>query len=188
VLSADGENPQPQTTPRKQPEIAQETKAPAKTAPPKKSQTTPTLKATEKPALAEPTAELHPENVAESTIDKDSDQDIAYIRKHWKEFIKSLHGEGSSGNLDAFLRSACEPVAIEDSTIVLGFYYTFHKEKIEDNKYRHLVERKLKEVFGKPYKVRCIIYERKRKDHLVKAAKETMGAKVIDETEGEENE
>jgi DNA polymerase-3 subunit gamma/tau len=188
VLSADGENPQSRTTPHKQPEIAQETKAPAKTAPPPKAQATPTPKATEKPESAEPTTETHPENIAASAIDKDSDQDIAYIRKHWKEFIKSLHGEGSSGNLDAFLRSACEPVAIEDSTIVLGFYYTFHKEKIEDNKYRHLVEGKLKEVFGKPYKVRCIIYERKRKDHLVKAAKETMGAKVIDEIEGEENE
>ncbi|MBM3166954.1 MAG: DNA polymerase III subunit gamma/tau, partial [Chloroflexi bacterium] len=188
VLSADGEKPQVQTPVARQPDITQETKAAAKTVPHPKAQATPTPKPIEKPAPAKPAAEPHAETITESVIDKDSDQDIAYIRKHWTEFVNSLHGEGSSGTLDAFLRSACEPVAIEDSTIILGFYYTFHKEKIEDNKYRHLVEKKLKEVFGKPYKVRCIIYERKKKDHLVKAAQETMGAKVIDETEGEQDE
>jgi len=112
-------------------------------------------------------------------------QDIDYLRGRWKEFIQSLRGEGSSGNLDAFLRSACEPVALEDDTLVLGFYYSFHKEKIEDPKYRHLVERKLKEVFGQPYKLKCILVDYKRKipppakEHssLIKAALE-MGAEI----------
>ena len=81
-------------------------------------------------------------------------QDIDYLRSRWREFIKSLRGEGSSGNLDAFLRSACDPIALEDDTLVLGFYYSFHKEKIEDAKYRHLVEKKLKEVFGRPLTVK----------------------------------
>jgi DNA polymerase-3 subunit gamma/tau len=115
-------------------------------------------------------------------------QDIDYLRGHWKEFIQSLKGEGSSGNLDAFLRSACEPVALEDNTLVLGFYYSFHREKIEDPKYRHLVERKLKEVFGQPYKIRCTLVEHKRsvpsqaktQNPLIKAALE-MGAEVRDE-------
>jgi len=115
-------------------------------------------------------------------------QDIDYVRSRWREFIQSLRGEGSSGNLDAFLRSACEPVALEDDTLVLGFYYPFHKEKIEDPKYLHLVERKLKEVFGQTYKVRCILVDRKRKipsqarkqSPLIKAALE-MGAKIVDQ-------
>ena len=112
-------------------------------------------------------------------------QDIDYLRSRWKEFIQSLRGEGSSGNLDAFLRSACEPVALEDDTLVLGFYYSFHKEKIEDPKYQHLVERKLKEVFGQPYKLKCILVDYKRKippqekeqNPLIKAALE-MGAEI----------
>ncbi len=112
-------------------------------------------------------------------------QDIYYLRSRWKEFIQSLRGEGSSGNLDAFLRSACEPVALEDDTLVLGFYYSFHKEKIEDPKYQHLVERKLKEVFGQPYKLKCILVDYKRKippqekeqNPLIKAALE-MGAEI----------
>jgi hypothetical protein len=114
-------------------------------------------------------------------------KDIDDLRGRWKEFIGALRGEGSSGNLDAFLRSACEPVALEDDTLVLGFYYSFHKEKIEDAKYRHLVERKLKEVFGRPYKIRCILVDHRREvpsqtktqNPLVKAALE-MGAKIAD--------
>jgi DNA polymerase III subunit gamma/tau len=115
-------------------------------------------------------------------------QDIEYLRGRWKEFIRSLRGEGSSGNLDAFLRSACDPVSLEDDTLVLGFYYSFHKEKIEDAKYRHLVERKLAEVFGRPYKIRCVLVDYKREvtseartqNPVVKAALE-MGARISEE-------
>ena len=119
------------------------------------------------------------------TPDKEVPQDIDYLRSRWREFIKSLRGEGSSGNLDAFLRSACDPVDLENDTVVLGFYYSFHKEKIEDAKYRHLVERKLKEVFGRPYKIRCILVDSRREippqtttqNPVVKAALE-MGARI----------
>jgi len=115
-------------------------------------------------------------------------QDIDYLRSRWREFIRSLRGEGSSGNLDAFLRSACDPVALEDDTLVLGFYYSFHKEKIEDAKYRHLVEKKLKEVFDRPYKIRCILVDSKRENPsqartqnpVIKAALE-MGARISEE-------
>lgn len=114
--------------------------------------------------------------------------DINHIRSRWKEFIKSLRGEGSSGNLDAFLRSACDPVALEDDTLVLGFYYSFHREKIEDAKYRHLVEKKLKEVFNRPYKIRCILVDSKREvpsqartqNPVIKAALE-MGARISEQ-------
>jgi len=119
---------------------------------------------------------------------KEISQDIDYLRSRWREFIKSLRGEGSSGNLDAFLRSACDPVTVEDDTLVLGFYYSFHKEKIEDAKYRHLVEKKLNEVFGRPYKIRCILVDYKRevplqdktRNPVVKAALE-MGARITEE-------
>ena len=116
------------------------------------------------------------------------DQNIDSLRSHWRDFIRSLRGEGSGGNLDAFLRSACDPVDLDGDTLVLGFYYSFHKEKIEDVKYRHLVEKKLKEVFGRPYKIRCVLVDHKRdlpaepktQNALVKAALE-MGARIREE-------
>jgi DNA polymerase-3 subunit gamma/tau len=122
------------------------------------------------------------------TPGKDIPRDIDYVRSHWREFIRSLRGEGSSGNLDAFLRSACDPIDLLDDTLVLGFRYPFHKEKIEDGKYRHLVEKKLKEVFGQPYKVRCVLVDSKKEvaspaktqNPVIKAALE-MGARISEQ-------
>ena len=115
-------------------------------------------------------------------------QDIDDVRSQWRRFIQSLRGEGSSGNLDAFLRSACKPVSLEGDILTLGFYYPFHKEKIEDPKYRHLIERKLREVLGQTYRIKCILVDHKRENpsqmreqsSLIKAALE-MGAKIIDQ-------
>ncbi len=112
--------------------------------------------------------------------------EVEYFRANWERAVDALRGTGSKGNLDAFLRNACEPVALENDTIVLGFYYSFHKEKIEDPKYRHLVENKLSEVFGAPYRIRCILIGREKRSlsqgHLVKAAME-MGARIINTEE-----
>ena len=103
----------------------------------------------------------------------------------------SLRGMGSSGNLDALLRSACEPVAIEGNTLVLGFYYSFHKEKVEDPKYRRMIERQLSEYFGTPYQLRCDLKSREnkvnRQSHLVQEALK-MGARIIDDESGGNNE
>ena len=140
--------------------------------------------------ISQPLQELEAAVMVNETeaLDKEVSQDFNYLRSRWREFIQSLRGEGSSGNLDAFLRSACIPVTLEDDTLVLGFYYSFHKEKIEDIKYRRLVEKKLKEVFGRPYKIRCILVEQKSggpsvartQSPLIKAALE-MGATITEE-------
>jgi len=72
--------------------------------------------------------------------------------------------------------------------VVLGFYYSFHKEKIEDTKYRRLVEKKLKEVFGRTYKIQCVLVDSKKEipsqastqNPVIKAALE-MGARISEE-------
>ncbi len=113
--------------------------------------------------------------------------DIDYIRNNWRNFIESLRGTGSKGNLDAFMRSACEPISLDDKVLTIGFYHKFHKEYIDDAKYRFLVEQKLHDVFGKPYKLRCIIVDQPKdtkkslqseENPLVKAALD-RGAKLL---------
>jgi DNA polymerase-3 subunit gamma/tau len=107
---------------------------------------------------------------------------IEIVRERWKDVVKATKGMGSRGNLDALLRSACEPISINGDTIVLGFYFKFHKEMIEDPKYRHMVEEKVNEIFGKPYKLKCVIAEKRPKasGYLVDEALK-MGATPIDE-------
>ena len=112
------------------------------------------------------------------------DAELEKLRARWKEVVDATKGMGSKGNLDALLRSACEPIEVADDTLVLGFYYDFHKEKIEDPKYRTMVESKVNEIFGRPYKIRCQLIERKAKDkgHLIDAALR-MGARIIEDEE-----
>jgi len=99
------------------------------------------------PASPEPLASAEPEG------------DLSHVRSTWKEYVDSLRGLGSTGNLDAFLRSACEPVALNDDTLVLRFAYSFHKNKIEDPKYLHVVEERLQDFYGRPFRVSCILEE-----------------------------
>lgn len=114
--------------------------------------------------------------------------DLDYIKQHWKVFINSMRGEGSGGNLDARLRHACEPVEIRDGVLVLGFFHEFHKNYIDNRKYLHLIEKKLKEVFGHSYTVNCVLIQQGQKselkpsssNHLVEAAL-SMGARIVEE-------
>ena len=98
--------------------------------------------------------------------------------------MQNLKGVGSTGNMDALLRSACDPIALEDNTIVLGFYYPFHKEKIEDPKYRRFVEEAISKVFGAEYKVRCVLTPRDRKKKTLLDAALGMGAEIINDEQG----
>jgi len=131
--------------------------------------------------------EAEPSKLKETPETMAPSPEIDLLRSRWKDFVNAMRGEGSKGNLDAFLRSSCEPLAIENNTLVLGFYHKFHKEYIEDPKYKHLVEKKLQEVFGHSYQVRCVLTspseqaraKAETESPLVKAAKENYGAKVI---------
>jgi hypothetical protein len=62
--------------------------------------------------------ETPPTKIAQAAIPQPP-QSIEQIRQHWGEFVNACRGMGSSGNLDALLRSACEAVALEGDTLVL---------------------------------------------------------------------
>jgi DNA polymerase-3 subunit gamma/tau len=135
------------------------------------------------PTIVEPVAAK-----AVATTRQPPPQNIEQIRERWNDFINACRGAGSSGNLDALLRKACEAISLEGDTLVLGFYHDFHRSKIEDPKYRHLVEDKLRDVFGAPYHVRCVLTPKdkeakpQQRPHspVVNAALE-MGARIIEE-------
>lgn len=104
--------------------------------------------------------------------------DIEELRARWNEVINSLKGFGSNKNLDAILRSSSMPMEFKGDALVIGFYYKYHKEKVEDPKYRYLVERRITEFMGSHYKVECVLVEKPSSSgHAVRAAVE-RGARV----------
>ena len=147
-------------------------------------------KAAEKPPEAEAASAPAPQEVQEppgpaaAPAMQAAPAGLERVKSQWADFVNTLRGVGSSGSLDAFLRSACEPEAVEGDTLVLAFYHEFHKNKIEDAKYARMVERKLAEKFGSPSKIRCVLKSKEAKPGrkiedipLVKAALE-HGARI----------
>jgi DNA polymerase-3 subunit gamma/tau len=154
--------------------------------PAKSTRQVPEAKAQAKTPAPAKSAETEAEPIETAkTPDITSSPEMDDIRGRWKDFVNAMRGEGSKGNLDAFLRSSCEPLSIEDNTLILGFSNQFCKEHIEDPKHKHLVERKLREIFGQPYQIRCVLTPRSEKTKvkteipLVKAAKESYGATIV---------
>ena len=109
------------------------------------------------------------------------------LRQNWRELVNGLRGVGSAGNLDAYLRSVSQPLAIEnDDTIVIGFAHDFQKNKIDDPKYRHLVEQRFAQLLGKHYTIRCEkVGQEERGGHLVRAAQQMGGQVVSGRDQGE---
>ncbi len=72
--------------------------------------------------------------------------------------------------------------------MTLGFYAEFQRSKIEDPKYGRMVEKKLKEVFGKPYEIRCVLIGKESRPAPLSASESPLvkealsrGARIISE-------
>jgi DNA polymerase-3 subunit gamma/tau len=151
---------------------------PATPPPPQPASPPPAAEPRPAPLAAQPDTVLPQSMAGNLTLD--------FLQSHWKEIINQFRGMGSTGTLDALLRQACHPIALEGETVVLGFYNQWHKEKIEDPKYRHMVERKLSELFDTPCQVHCVLAERRKpsQEPMVRAALELGGRIVNEENHG----
>ena len=128
-----------------------------------------------------------PEPVAATGDGPADSQALFHLKANWKAVIEASRGKGQKFKMDALLRSACEPVSVEQETVVLGFSHQFlvdrMREEMENPASRRALEEALGEVLGERRQVRCIVMSRERKEsggHLVKAAVE-MGARVVEE-------
>ena len=175
------ETPPEQTAPV-QPEPAVASVAP--TAPPTAPPPSPEAADDPIPAVNEksaPPVDSEPESdalSAELSSDPIVAGNIEALKERWSDVVNSLRGFGSNRNLDAILRSSSTPLEIVGDTLIIGFYYSYHKEKVEDPKYKYLVERRIAEFMGKAYNVECRLIEKERpRGHAVRAAME-RGARV----------
>ena len=97
----------------------------------------------------------------------------------------ALKGSDQTKTLSALLNGSCEVTSVNDDNVVLGFYHTFHLERIEKESYRPALEKAFSAELGRPVSV---VYEHapqqpkedtpKKGGHLVQAARE-MGARAV---------
>ena len=81
------------------------------------------------------------------------------IQSKWREVLLAVRPKNYS--VEALLR-ATRPVRFEDELLTLEVFYQFHKDKLESEKCRKIVEDAVSELFGFPAKVRCLLGERSK--------------------------
>ncbi len=119
--------------------------------------------------------------------------DVSWLKNSWGQLLQAIRRR--SLPVEALLKS-CEPVDVQGQVVTLGFYATWHKERMAVDKNRMVVEEALAEVAGEPYHVKIVLYagdrqERERqttadrheellRNPVVREAIEEFGAKVVD--------
>ncbi len=84
---------------------------------------------------------------------------IAKVTDKWQEVLKALKPHNHS--LEALLK-ATKPSGFDGGVLVLEVFYKFHKERLEDDRYRQLVETVASEILSKPVKVRYLLGDKVR--------------------------
>ena len=76
----------------------------------------------------------------------------------WPELLQLVKKENYS--VEAFLR-ASRPAKMEGNEVVLEVYYPFHKERLEEERNRQLIERVMATILGKPLRLRLVLSKNK---------------------------
>ena len=79
---------------------------------------------------------------------------LARLEAGWDQMLQDIKVKNI--HVEALLKSS-EPVSVEDRVVTLGFYYPFHRGKVESPRLRELVEDALSGVLGGTYQLSCVL-------------------------------
>lgn len=83
--------------------------------------------------------------------------DLSALKNKWTEFLEVVKPMNHS--VSAFLR-ACRPKQIEGRHLVLEVFYQFHKDQLEQERNRRIVEEALEQIFQTSLRVKCELSSR----------------------------
>jgi DNA polymerase-3 subunit gamma/tau len=101
------------------------------------------------------------------------------IQSAWLEVLNEVLKENNS--LPLILRLS-QPLEIKNNVLKIGVGYAFHKDKLNEQKNRLLLEKILEKYFHTKLKIEAVILERQRKeeDDLLQQALDTFGGVIIE--------
>ena len=76
--------------------------------------------------------------------------------QQWDQILTRVKPLNTS--IEALLRAA-QPVEFDGKTLTLGVYYRFHKERLEEDKNKTVLEQVVGEIFHQPTRIVCILTE-----------------------------
>lgn len=96
----------------------------------------------------------------------------AEILSKWPQVLEAVKPLNHS--LQALLR-ATEPVGIEDGFLLIRVYYQFHKDRLEEERYRAMVEQVASKVLVTPVKIKFFLNAKQADQNIIKTAEEVFG-------------
>lgn len=99
---------------------------------------------------------------------------LGEIQNRWQEVLLAVRPRNHS--VEALLR-ATRPIRLQEESLVIEVFYEFHKDRLEEEKSRRIVEEVVREVFGSPLFLKCILGEKQVKKSEV--TEEIEGVRVV---------
>jgi len=88
------------------------------------------------------------------------DLDVEEVRKNWPHLLRAVKPHNHS--LEALLRSA-EPEECNSEWLTVRVYYNFHKEQLEQDRHRTILEKVFGEQLGSQVKLQFTLGEKANK-------------------------
>ncbi len=138
-----------------------------------------------KPEKEEPAAKvLEPEkretggSPKEIRLSKENSDILSSVKNNWQKIVEELKSYNHS--LSVCLKTA-KPERIENNTLLLGFDFSFHKDKIQSLTNKRIVEDVIKKVTGKFIPIRCFVNPKKAKEKsVIEDAADILGGEIIE--------
>lgn len=130
----------------------------------------PDLKEKEKETLEKGVERLSPENKAEEEgkrtdfVEQKPEQNSALVELEeivadWQKLLLTVKPMNHS--VAAFLRAARPKIIESGNVLVLEVFYPFHKERLEEDRNRRIVEDGLEKICGRGLRMKCVLGEKK---------------------------
>lgn len=84
--------------------------------------------------------------------------ELKRVEEYWPEILSKVRPMNHS--VGALLK-ACRPLEVKGEILILEVFYPFHKERLETEKCRSIVEEATGGVLGMPMKIKCILGKKK---------------------------
>ncbi len=106
------------------------------------------------------------------------------IVEKWHDLLLGVRPLNHS--VEALLRAA-RPIKMDNGFLILEVFYRFHKERLDTEKCRSIVEEVASQLLGKPIKLKCILGEKKKEvlpqepeNDIMEVASEIFNGKLVD--------
>lgn len=100
---------------------------------------------------------------------------LEQVMKKWKEILEELKPHNHS--LEALLKAA-QPAEFDGKCLILEVFYKFHKDRLEEQRYRLMVEEVIAKVLDQPITIQYRLGNKKNQDDIIKNAEEVFGVEV----------